>query len=135
MFNYGSQLPNYPMTQLLLLWLRSSPLFNPLSNILQLETTFRKVRTHCIFLLQFYVLNIFMEPHEKYHWCLYTVLKPFFSLISQDVFRDKPKYSVGYFIIILAWIISMFGFLYTVVVYDRELKFIALAMTLGSIQV
>lgn len=59
-----------------------------------------------------------MEPYDKVHWCFYTVVNAYFTILCINIPKKKFRYNTGYFVIMGLNCWAMYGLVYAMLNYD-----------------
>lgn len=76
-----------------------------------------------------------MEPHQKYHWCLHTVVRKLFNITFQNVFENSKMSPIGYYIVLFLFGSSYFLSVYTIIYYDKLSMFLSSVVFFGQTEV
>lgn len=75
-----------------------------------------------------------MLAHRKFEWCL-SVVRVQFQIAGQDIFNEKFRRSIAFYVIASIWAASLTCHVFTIIDYTGPIRMINLSLTGVGLQV
>lgn len=76
-----------------------------------------------------------MEPYDQVHWCFYTVVNAYFTILRIDIPKSEFRYNFGYFVFLGMNLLAFYGLIYAILNYDIGTASNAVTLCFQGIQI